>query len=142
MAGDRRRSSSWKNRSGGGVGLWPNPQFEGTIDGLEWKPANLALETQNVHALTLVKARAMRCLGFCMQQGAATVVGGRCLGHGQDEEQREMLMAQNIRAYAAGSFSPGWTSIQSTPGGMIYRNAGTGATAIGEIDSAGNHVTK
>ena len=29
-----------------------------------------------------------------MQQATATVVGGRCLGHGQEEEQREMLMAQ------------------------------------------------
>jgi hypothetical protein len=77
-----------------------------------------------------------------MRQATATVVGGRCLGHGQEEEQPEMLMVQNIRAYAAGSFFPGWTSIQSIPGGMIYRNASTGATAIGEIDSAGNHVTK
>jgi hypothetical protein len=58
---------------------------------------------------------------------------------GPDIPPRESNASAQRRARA---LAPGWTTIQSTSRGIEYWNAGTGGTAIGEIDSAGNHITK
>jgi hypothetical protein len=39
----------------GGIGTRPNPDYEGAIDGLQWVPASLGLETHNVHVIGLAK---------------------------------------------------------------------------------------
>lgn len=54
------------------------------------------------------------------------------------------LFAQDhttIKTFPNGAFALGWTSIVSTPGGILYYNTATGAGAIGRFDGAGNHTT-
>jgi hypothetical protein len=40
------------------------------------------------------------------------------------------------------SFARGWTSITLTADGLLFKNAATGETTLGEIDSRGNFRTK
>jgi hypothetical protein len=54
-------------------------------------------------------------------------------------------LAALIKTYpspGAPSFAPGWTSITLTADGLLFKNAATGATTLGEIDSSGNFRTK
>jgi hypothetical protein len=46
-----------------------------------------------------------------------------------------------IKLYAPGAFALGFTHIVSTPTGILYYNADTGAGAVGRLDGAGNHST-
>ena len=51
------------------------------------------------------------------------------------------LYHTTIKSYSDQSFSTGWTHNVNTPNGILWYNAQTGAGAVGQIDSAGNHRT-
>jgi hypothetical protein len=46
-----------------------------------------------------------------------------------------------LKSYPTDTFSAGWTHIVSTPNGLLYYNAQTGAGALGQLDGAGTPTT-